>query len=192
MSDGICQCGCGGKTKIAYRTQSSCGWIKGEPLKFIRWHNGGQKKDINESFWSKVDKGHGCWNWLASRHRNGYGQCTGISGGMDRAHRVAWKLVNGDIPIGLCVLHRCDNRACVNPKHLFLGTKKDNSQDALVKGRWPCGEKSSSAKLNMVSVSKIKVLAKESISQDNIANMFDVSQATVSRILRGERWKSAV
>ena len=76
----------------------------------------------------------GCVFWLGALRSNGYGAIS-IKGKQQAAHRVAWELANGPIPAGLCVLHKCDIPCCVNPQHLFLGTKKDNSDDMLNKGR---------------------------------------------------------
>jgi hypothetical protein len=85
-------------------------------------------------FWSKVEKGQGCWTWTAGRNADGYGWFK-ISGGPKVAHRVAWELTNGPIPEGLIVRHRCDNPPCVNPGHLELGTHKDNRRDCSQRGR---------------------------------------------------------
>lgn len=81
----------------------------------------------------------GCWQWTGRIRDGGYGRMK-LNGKETRAHRVSWLIHKGDIPNGLCVLHRCDNRLCVNPKHLFLGTRRDNYEDMKKKGRHSHGE----------------------------------------------------
>jgi hypothetical protein len=91
---------------------------------------------LEERLWSKVWKGapEACWLWQSQRSLKGYGQIS-IKCRPHTVTRVIWKLLHGDIPPGLHVLHRCDNPPCCNPAHLFLGTAKDNTQDMLSKGR---------------------------------------------------------
>lgn len=82
-----------------------------------------------------------CWPWLGSKDRDGYGRY-GADWLEHRAHRVAWEFAFGPVPNNLCVLHKCDNRACVNPAHLWLGTNQDNTYDRSAKGRTYQGPRS--------------------------------------------------
>lgn len=111
---------------------------------------------LNERFWAKVNPPdeNGCMNWKthANQHYGQFHYKSKVCG----AHRVSWELHFGPIPNDLYVLHKCDNTKCVNPSHLFLGTQKDNLQDAKKKGRMPKGEKHYRAKLKHKKEMKCK------------------------------------
>lgn len=126
-----------------------------------------------------VDPVTGCWNWTASLFKNGYGQ---IAIGKDKsmqAHRVSWQLHRGEIPVGMDVCHTCDNRACVNPNHLFLGSRHDNMMDAAKKGRMP-------VKLNPDIIREIR--GSHQLGT-HLAEKFGVCPSTIAKIRKGRIWQ---
>ena len=152
------------------------------------------KRDPVQNFWSKVkkDPSHptGCWEWTAGLNR-GYGQFPVRGDKNYRAHRFAWSIIYGAIPPNKFVLHRCDNRKCVRPNHLFIGTQRDNVQDAIVKGRRSStqGEANGSAKLTNKQVLKMRRWFSQGKTLTYLAKEFRVKVPTVHGIIHRKRWK---
>lgn len=141
-------------------------------------------------FWRKVAKSDACWRWLGKPMSVGYGYFSTTSNGERKdgyAHRTSWEIHYGAIPDGLCVLHRCDNRMCVNPAHLFLGTRAENQQDAANKGRMPHGPAHWNTKLSEADVSTIidRIAAGE--THATIASTYGVSRQAITNISIGRR-----
>ena len=157
-----------------------------------------KKKGFLARFRSKVDQRgkDECWLWIGGLKSNGYGQISddprnGEYVGRKRtAHRVAYEIAFGPIPGGLHVLHRCDNRACVNPGHLFLGTHQDNMADMLAKRRHAHGDRQPTRKLNQHQVRAIRWLASHDPGpQVELAREFGVSASSITHILTDKTWR---
>lgn len=147
---------------------------------------------ILERFWTKVDKRgpDDCWRWTAGLTRNGYGAFHGIQG--KTAHRMAYTVAFGAPAFGLHVLHKCDNRKCVNPAHLFLGTQTDNMTDMVAKQRQARGGAHSQAKLTEAQVRDMRALATAGVSHRDLAASFSVGRSYVSAVVTRARWSHLV
>lgn len=134
------------------------------------------------AFWSKVEKSDGCWEWRGTTNK-GYGRLHWKSK-TTAAHRVAYELRNGEIQGDAQVLHKCDNRLCCNPDHLYLGTHADNMRDMRERSRSARCEANSQAKLTLEQARKIRQEYFGRIPQKQIAEIFNVSQHAISQIVR--------
>lgn len=141
-------------------------------------------------FDSKYTRNDGCWEWIGLKYPAGYGYfCLYVSGkkyGM-RSNRYAWMRHRGPILTGLLVLHSCDNRSCVNPDHLWLGTNDENMADMVRKKRQMHGERHHKCRLTLQQVREIRALDGQ-LSQAKIGAIYGIRQSHVHRILRGLSW----
>lgn len=141
----------------------------------------------NMKFWLKVDMSADCWPWQGSFFKDprtklpSYGKFNQGS-----AHRKAWELSYGLIQDGMYVLHRCDNKACVRPDHLFLGTQADNMKDRDQKGRAAHGERHPQAKLQTFQIIQIR---KDEREQRVIAAEYGVAPSLVNAIKQKKIWR---
>lgn len=146
---------------------------------------------LPERFWAKVARRgqNECWLWTGHRNPFGYGRI-GTDGTVALAHRASWELHNGPIPDGLCVLHRCDNPSCVNPKHLFLGTREENNLDRVAKGRSADtrGEGHPNARLTNASVSEARALHLDGWSATSLSRRYGVHLSTICLVLKRKTW----
>lgn len=155
-----------------------------------------------EDFLSRIEKTKSCWEWRGSRVKAGYGIFWKDRKHL-RAHRVSYQLFKGEIQNGLCVCHTCDNRSCVNPDHLFLGTHEENMKDAKMKGRFKSrparvsintanyhrGSSHHAALINESDVISLRRLRREGWALKSLAKRFGVSWPQAQRIACGTDWK---
>ena len=174
--------GCGGKflARGMCRKHYLCEWKKKES---------GWEQSFEQRFNKKwiSDSKNECWLWTDKLEHSGYGKMR-YKNLIIKAHRAAYEIFFGKIPHGLSVLHRCDVRSCVNPKHLFLGTQQDNMDDMKIKGRerHQQGECVGTAKLSGLMINEIRM---SSDTHKNLAEKYSVSRASIHNIKKGKSWK---
>ena len=149
---------------------------------------------FQEKFFAHLDSprwSRDCWEWRGYRSRLGYGKIHFGQRENNRqmfAHRVAWMIFCDEDPGEMYVCHKCDNPACVNPSHLFLGNQRDNIGDASRKGRMPRGERSVAAKLTESDVIWIRNNP-EKMTHQQMAQKFQVDRKTIYFAITGRNWK---
>lgn len=146
-----------------------------------------KRQSREDVFWENIEKTDSCWIWKAGKNPDGYGMMF-YHGKYKGAHRISWSIHHGDIPDGLCVLHRCDVRNCVNPEHLFLGNHKKNMEDMCRKGRHALGNR----KLTDSNVIEIKKLIELGNQNLTIARKFNMDPSTISNIRYGKHWSNLI
>lgn len=152
-------------------------------------------RNTESAFWKKAKKGAApeCWPWAGSVNWAGYG--TFKFRGERGAHRASWVIHFGEIPEGQHVLHRCDNPACVNPHHLFLGTHAENMRDMGIKGRArpPAPARGPTHHCARLDERKVKAIRERyalgGVRQADLANEFGVSQPVISAVILRKTWK---
>lgn len=148
-----------------------------------------------DRFWNKVNLEpiSECWNWVGGINARGYGNFW-INGKIVSAHRVAWEIYNlCEVPKGMWVLHKCDNKKCCNPCHLYIGTASDNMMDSIYRDKFPKdfnqGENNPSAKLSKEDVIEIRRLYETGkYSQMELSRMYGLNPTYAHSIIRRKKW----
>ncbi len=157
-----------------------------------------RSRNTSERFWSKVEKTETCWNWTGAVRNGGYGSFSALqpdgSWKPRLAHRISYQMEFGTFDESLLVCHTCDNRLCVRPDHLFLGTTQDNMDDMVQKRRQgprkAKGESHGMAKVTEDDVREIRKLYAEGIlDQPTLAARYGVTQVAVSQIVLRKSWR---
>ena len=150
---------------------------------------------LEERFWRKVRKTDRCWIWDAVVDSSGYGFLKGEGGKHAKnisAHRYSYTLHHGPIPDGLVVMHSCDNRRCVNPDHLSVGTHKDNTQDMISKGRAAKGNDrprvGSDNGRALLTEDKVRYIRASTASHAALARELGVTDVCIFKVRAGQTW----
>jgi len=191
-----CICKCGTEKIVAGESLTrnltkSCGcWVKDKKI-----DRQNKAKDI---FMKKTLKiSNGCWEWTGSKDKDGYGLTSIYTYPDQRSHRSSFILFKESIPNGLCICHTCDNSSCVNPEHLYAGTVKQNTHDAIERGLFPIGpnpkkalngEKNHKAKLDNEKVKYIRFLFDSGFKVSEMASFFNINKTQIQRIGKRTSW----
>lgn len=171
--------------------------LKGAKLKLKLLERMVSSEEGQRNFWARVQKGkrNECWEWKLNFHDSGYGLFAFTVGPSKqvniRAHRISFFMEYGYLPEApLVVCHTCDNRKCVNPRHLFSGTRRVNNQDMVQKNRQAIGVRIFTAKLNPSKVRKIRHLSGvKGMTHSELAKMFNVRDCTISSVVNRKFWR---
>ncbi len=141
-----------------------------------------------EDFYKNAKFNNDCLEWQKYTNRHGYGYVA-LNGKNWSIHRLSYYFTYGEIPKGKWILHKCDNRKCIKPEHLYLGDNKQNVKDRMMRGRSAKGENNGQSKLTETQVRSIKRLLSKKWTQCSIAERFGVHQSTIFSIKHNEYWK---
>ena len=153
-----------------------------------------KKSSVQDRFFAKVfvPKGpNACWEWTASKCKDGYGLFS-VNGKLTNAHRFSYQFFCGEITGKMFTCHKCDNPGCVNPKHLFLGTPKDNMLDKVKKNRQAKGSKNGKSKLKENDILEIRKMLNSGSTGREIAKQFGIHPSIITRIKHGGIWSHVI
>jgi len=175
-------------------TLKEIGQIFGERKQKIHYivGNTGRLTPI-QRFWKKVNRltSDNCWEWTGAKLATKYGGME-INGKLIRVHRYSWEIAFGEIPKGLHVLHKCDNRSCVNPNHLWLGTHQDNMRDRDEKGRGKPGGKEGTSLLSPNLVRAIRRRYENGMNYAQIARLVKYNPGAIHQIVNRKTYKHVI
>ena len=149
--------------------------------------------DREAAFWSKVDKSGECWEWMGAKNAQGYGLFHRTGGGNNiRAHTHSLEIATGTkYEKGMDTCHTCDNPSCVNPAHLYFGSRQQNIDDAWSRGRFPVGEDRPAAKVTELDVVAIRNEYAAGAEVDDLCATYGLKKSTIRCIVLGYKWKHA-